>query len=180
MSEPERLFTLTPLNPVYETPPSDDGKLHARAFVNFRNVHLLAFGGSGSTMPSLKTLSAENWIYFSSTSAAPADEDDTKIQNWERSSLMEISLQVINAQVGRQLLLRVHLMSLGENGRVRVAIDRVVQNVYDILNNENTTISLLLPDPPERQWIYVDVKHIRRDNGEASALRVKEVAGFLV
>ena len=180
MGELVPLFTLTPLNPVHEDDPPPVGTLHARAFVNFRNAHLLAFGGSGQTIPSLKTLSDENWIYFSSTSAAPADEDDEMIQNWERSSLMEISLQVINAEPGRQILLRVSLTALGAHGRVRVAIDRKVVQTARIPQNENATISHVLPIPPEREWVYCDIKHIREENGDASALKVQEIAGFLV
>lgn len=180
MTNPQRLFTLTPLNPVHEDDPPANGALHARAFVNFRNAHLLAFGGAGATVPSLKTLAAENWIYYSSTSAAPADEDDDAIQNWERSPLVEISLQVINAEPGRQILLRVQVMGLGPHGRVRVAVGRRVVQTMSIPENEQTTISHVLPIPAEREWVYYDIKHIRQENGEASALKVQEIADFLV
>jgi len=180
MSSPQQIFTLTPLAPVHEDDPPPDGGLHARAFVNFRNAHLLAFGGSGHTIPSLKTLSDENWVYFSSTSAAPATEDTDTIQNWERSPLIEVSLQVINAEPGRQILLRVQVMGLGPNGRVRVALGRKVLQTMQVPENEQTTISHALPIPPEREWVYYDIKHIRQEDGEASALKVTEIAGFLI
>lgn len=174
-----KLFTLSPLQPTYEIP-ADDNAMAARAFINLRNVHLLAFGGSGQTKPSLKTLADENWVYFSSTSAAPADEDTAQLVNWERSALIETALQVKNVPQGRQFLLKFQLSALGEHGCVRVAIDRAVQETHRIHQDEQSTLSLLLPVLPENNWVYIDVKHIRQSDGEASALRFRSVSCFLV
>lgn len=178
-NDPLRLFTLTPAMPTHEIEVPEDDVPYSRAFVNFRNIHLLAFGGSKETTPSLNVLAKENWMYFSSTGAAAADEDDEMIQNWEHSPLIEIMLQVMNTEPVRQVLLRVRLVALGPNGRVRVAMGRRVTGDYNIPENEDTTLSLLLPVPADREWTYIDIKHIRQDNGDASALKVYEIAGFL-
>jgi hypothetical protein len=180
MNTPHLLFTLSPNAPVYELDSTEGAASVARAFVNFRNVHMLAFGGAGATVPSLPNLSAQNWVYFSSTSAAPPDEDGKELAQWERSSLIEVSAQILQPIDARQILLKIQMTALGPHGRVRVAAKRQVVQTCDIPEGQDYSLAVLLPAQSARDWLYVDIKHIQSDEGKASALRVSEIAGFLV
>lgn len=170
------LFTLSPTAPLYNAPAEDE--ISVRAFVNFRNVHLLAFGGAGSTHPALAQLAAQNRVYFSSSSAAPMSEDSDQIENWERSSLIEISTLLGQSQMPRRILLKVHLHALDSGGRVRVAINRRIQETCPIPQGPDFMLPILIPPPQD--WVYVDIKHIQTDDGKAAALLVGEIQGFLV
>lgn len=178
-NEPVKLFTLSPMTPVHDPAPPDDHSPYARAFVNFRNIQILAFGGAGKTKPSLHRLSLENWIYFSSSRAAPPEEDTASLQNWETSALIEIAIQVFNLPAEQQLLLRLDLNALGSHGRVRVGLAHQVLATHHVGQHADNIVNVLLPISPKHEWLYVDFKHIQTDDHQASALRFNKVEGFL-
>ena len=176
----ETFFTLTPQQPWYSQPPTEDNAPAATAFANFWNMAALAWGGAGGTNPTLETQLKEGWVYMSGGTAAPYDEDkDDTICNRERSQIAEIGFQGIGVGEHNQFLLVIHAHALGENAVLRVALYRDVLRTEHLRPGANT-LALLIDCPRDRAWIYVDLKHVQMPNGKASAIAFKGVTGYLL
>lgn len=175
----ERLFTLDPQNPSFDKDESD-GVPGVSAFVNFWNIAALAWGGSGGTKPTLESQLEENWVYLSGNSAAPFDEDsDGLIQNRERSPIIEIGVQCANVDGQNKILFKIELHALGDNAVVRIAVDRKIVQTEHLRKGDNS-ISVMVNCPYDRAWIYLDIKHVKAENGKASAFGFKSVTGYLL
>jgi len=175
----EQFFLLDPQNPSFEKAEGDTMP-GVSAFVNFWNIAALAWGGSGGTKPTLESQLDENWIYLSGNSAAPFDEDinDTLV-NRERSPIIELGVQCINVGERNKILFKIELHALGENAVVRVAVNRKVVQTEHLQLGDNSVI-VLVDYPDDRAWVYVDVKHVKAENGKASAFGFKRLTGYLL